>query len=333
MTESTPPEPTPAGPALRHRRESVGNLRLHWVEEGEGPPVILLHGFPEFWYAWRYQLPALAAAGYRAVAPDLPGYNASDRPEGVDPYRLDTVVDDIVGLIRELGAPVHLVGHDWGGVVAWRLAERHPELLRRLVVMNAPHPDAYRRTLRRPRQLLRSWYVFFFQLPWLPERVLQAFDFEVVERIMRRDIRRQDVLRETDFRRYVEAIARPGALTAALNYYRAAGRDAMPRWLSGRSAADRAAPRRGAPRGRVDVPTLLVWGERDRYLTPGLTEGLERWVPDLQVERIADASHWVQVEAHEHVNQVLTWFLGETEERPAPPGRADPGRSGAAPGG
>lgn len=295
--------------SVRHRREDVGGLDLHWVEEGSGEPVVMLHGFPEFWYSWRYQIPFLAEAGYRAVAPDMRGYNASGRPRAVAEYGVDAVADDILGLLDVLGGePVSLVGHDWGAVVAFRVAARAPEKVRRLVVVNGPHPMAMRRELRDPRQLLRSWYVFLFQIPGLAEWIFRMHDYELVERVLRRDIRRESVLRETDFMRYAEAVSRPGALRAMLNYYRAAFRAELSRLVPG--------SRRRLPSSRswrVEVPTLLVWGERDRYLGPGLTEDLDRWIPDLLVERIARAGHFAHVEAHERVNRLLAWFLGDQE--------------------
>jgi pimeloyl-ACP methyl ester carboxylesterase len=291
---------------MRQRREDVGAVRLHWVEAGEGEPVVLLHGFPDFWYGWRYQIPALAEAGFRAVAPDLRGVNASDKPAGVASYRIDALGGDVIGLIDKLGAErVTLVGHDWGGVVAWWVAARHPERLRRLVVINAPHPMAMRRELRRPGQLLRSWYILMFQVPGLAERLFRAFDYELVERTLRRDIRRRDVLHETDFVQYAEALSRLGALRSMLSWYRAAFRDELWRLLPGRRAGS-------AVEGsgwEVQTPTLVIWGERDRYLGTGLLRDLERWVPDLLVERVAHAGHWVHVEAYERVNRVLTWFL------------------------
>ena len=150
-------------------------VRLHHVSAGRGPLVLLLHGFPDFWYGWRRQLPALAAAGFRAVAPDLRGYNLSERPARVADYRIERLADDVAALVRALGADrAHVVGHDWGGLIAWQLAMRHPQVVDRLAILNAPHPARFRRLLLDPRQGLRSWYVAFFQLPWLPERVLGA---------------------------------------------------------------------------------------------------------------------------------------------------------------
>jgi pimeloyl-ACP methyl ester carboxylesterase len=280
-----------------HRRVAVDGIGLHYVEAGAGRPVVLLHGFPEFWYSWRHQLPALADAGFRALAIDLRGYNESDKPAGVDAYRPDRLTEDVAELIRRAaGGRAFVVGHDWGGVVAWRLAARHPDLVDKLAVLNATHPAAYRRERRRNfRQWLRSWYVLFFQLPWLPERVLRAGDYALLARALRRQPVRPGAFSAEDVARYKEAWARPGALTAALNYYRAAFRH--------RAEMER------APQV-VRVPVLVVWGERDPYLGVELTEGLGRWAPDLRVERIADASHWVQNDAPEKVNRLLADFFG-----------------------
>src|SRR5262245_37404008 len=171
-----------------HREAVVNGVRLHYVEAGSGPLVVLLHGFPEFWYCWRHQLPALAAAGFRAVAVDLRGYNESDKPPGARSYRLGVLVEAVAGLIEHLGADRGgVVGHDWGGVVAWVLAMRRPERVERLVAINAPHPAAWLRERKDPAQLLRSWYTFFFQLPLLPEWVIQAGDFFLIERMLTRE--------------------------------------------------------------------------------------------------------------------------------------------------
>jgi pimeloyl-ACP methyl ester carboxylesterase len=287
---------------LRHADVNVNGVRLHVVEAGDGPPVVLLHGFPEFWYSWRHQIHALAAAGFRAVAPDQRGYNRSDKPQDVSSYRIDHLVEDVAALIRHLGAErAAVVGHDWGGVVAWKLAIARPELVERLVILNAPHPAAMRRELRGLGQLMRSWYVFFFQLPRLPEWFLRRNDFAVIRRTMRREPVRRGAFSPEDVRRYVEAFSVPGALTAALNWYRAALRY----------------PSRPADDERpIRVPTLLIWGERDRYLGPDLSRGLGRWVKDLRVERF-DASHWVQADEPDRVNRLMLDFLrGPRSGRP-----------------
>ncbi|MGH2599418.1 MAG: alpha/beta fold hydrolase, partial [Dehalococcoidia bacterium] len=269
--------------AWTHGEATVNGVRLHYVEAGSGPLVLLLHGFPEFWYSWRHQIPVLAAAGYHVVAPDMRGYNTSAKPRGVRSYALEPLTGDVLGLIRHFGAErATVVGHDWGGAVAWYVPMRYPDAVERLIVLNAPHPAALMRELHTLDQLRRSWYVFVFQIPWLPEAAVRARGYAMLDRTLRTDPARPDAFSDDDIRRYKRALAQPGALTAAINYYRAAFR-----------RDPRTATRDLRP---ITCPTLLIWGERDRYLSPRLTEGLDRWVPNLRVERIPDASHWVQVD-------------------------------------
>ena len=277
---------------ISHRDATVNGVRLHYVEAGSGPLVVLLHGFPEFWYAWRHQIPALAEAGFRVVAPDMRGYNTSGKPEGVESYRVEHLVEDVAGLVRHLGAErAHVAGHDWGGMVAWYLGMHRPEVLDRLVVLNAPHPAAFAREIRKPDQMLRSAYAAFFQLPILPEAVLRAGDFALLERVFRREPARPGAFTGEDVERYREALSRPGALTAMLGYYRAAARHRPPKSR------------------RIHVPTLLIWGERDPHLVVRLAEGLEEWVPGIRVERIPEASHWVAADAPDRVDRLLVDFL------------------------
>jgi epoxide hydrolase 4 len=284
------------GPAeWTHGEAVIDGVRLHYVEAGEGPLVVLLHGFPEFWYSWRHQIPALAGAGFRVIAPDMRGYNLSDKPEGTDAYRVELLVDDVAGLVRHTGAErATIVGHDWGGLVAWYAAILRPEVVERLGVINAPHPAAYRRELTRSTQALRSLYAGFFQLPVLPETAVSAGDFKLVEHVLRSEPVREGAFSDEDIRLYKEALAQPGALTAAINYYRAAARDQSNLF----SLAER----------RIDAPTLLIWGEKDPYLVSSLAEDLEEWVPRIRLERLP-ASHWVPVDAAEAVNRLLLDFL------------------------
>ena len=271
-------------------------MQLHYREAGSGPLVVLLHGFPEFWYSWRHLMPALAEAGYHAIAPDMRGYNLSGKPQGVEAYAIDTLADDIAALIESVGERrAHIVGHDWGGAVAWHLAMRHRQLVDHLVVLNAPHPRAFARALRSPGQLWRSRYMLYFQLPNLPEAAIRRNDFAIVRRIFRDDPTRPDAFTELDIDRYIAALSRPWALASALNYYRAAARF-RPRRSPGYSS-------------RIEAPTMLVWGDRDRYLGRGLSEGLERWVPNLTVEHLPEASHWVLADAPEEVEQLVVNFL------------------------
>ena len=281
---------------MTHRWVDVGGLRLHCVEAGTGPLVVLLHGFPEFWYAWRHQLPALASAGYRVVAPDLPGYNTSDKPPRVRDYRPQVLAQAVADLIVSLGAGSAVVaGHDWGGGLAWLLAMHHPERVERLVVLNAPHPIRFLKGLHSPRQLRRSWYILAFQLPWLPERLVAARDFRALRRALGRQPTRPGAFTAQDIDRYVAAAAQPGALRAAINYYRAAVRaNPLAQVYSLR---------------RVDIPTLVIWGDQDRYLGRELAEPDRAWVPEVRVERIAEASHWVQADAPQRVNQLMVDFL------------------------
>ena len=243
---------------MAHRYADLAGVRLHYVEAGEGPLVVLLHGFPEFWFSWRFQIPALAAAGFRVVAPDMRGYNLSDKPKGVEGYDLERLARDVERLIGALGEErAVVVGHDWGGIVAWAVAMLHPERVGRLVILNVPHPERFSRGLRTPRQLLKSSYAFFFQIPWLPERVLRAGDFAIVRSVFRNDPVRPGTFGEDDIDRYVEALSRPGTLTAATNFYRALARQT--------SALARALPR------PIEAPVLVIWGERDRFLVPNPT--------------------------------------------------------------
>ena len=297
----------------KHREAVVNNVRLHWVEQGSGPLVLLLHGFPEFWWGWRRQLPALAGAGFRAVAPDLRGYNLSEKPKGARSYRVSIVVEDVAALVRYLGAErAHLVGHDWGGVVAWHTAMRHPEVVDRLAIINAPHPAVFSREMRHPRQFLRSWYAFFFQLPRLPEAAIRARGFAALERLFR-GTARPGAFSDADIARYKEALARPGALTAALNYYRAYV-----------SHFFRPGGAKQAPRRTVERPTLVIWGEKDQALNLHNLDGLERYVPDLRVERLPEAGHWVMADDPQRVNALLTAFFREAGRRP---GAADVSRA------
>jgi pimeloyl-ACP methyl ester carboxylesterase len=293
--------------AWRHHDIMTNGIRMHYVTaggeddekrvEGEKPLVVLLHGFPEFWYSWRYQLPFLAEHGYLAVAPDLRGYNDSDKPRGG--YDEATLIRDIEGLIKGLGRErAIIVGHDWGGVLAWAFAMRYPQMTERLIVMNAPHPAAMIRELRTPEQLRKSWYIFFFQLPWLPESVLLRNHANEIGRMLRGAAAQKEVFPREVTAKFQQAMSKPGAMTAALNYYRQLVRD-LPRRLRHPQASTR----------HISAPTLLIWGEQDIALGLALTEGLEQWVERLQVKRIPDSGHWVQQEKPELVNSLLLDFL------------------------
>ncbi len=279
---------------LREGYAEIGDQRLHYVEAGDGPLVVLLHGFPEFWYGWRLQIQPLAAAGFRVVVPDTRGYNLSSRPEDVEAYDIDKLSADIQGLIHERGAQsALLVGHDWGGSIAWATAMNHPEVVDRLAILNAAHPRKLSQGLHHPGQLRRSWYFFFFDLPDLPETVVRADHWHFFRHFLRDA---SPAYTQPEIDRYVEAWAQPGAATGMINYYRSSVRQNQ------KKAEAALRP--------ISAPTLVIWGERDRYLTPELAEPDHDDVPNLdRVERLPDASHWVHHDAAERVTHLLTDFF------------------------
>jgi pimeloyl-ACP methyl ester carboxylesterase len=281
-----------------HRYIFVNGIRMHYVHAGAGGRLlVLLHGFPEFWWSWRYQIPALSRH-FTVVAPDLRGYGETDKPAWG--YDLDVLVNDVVSLIRELGHTRAIVaGHDWGGNLAWSLAIAYPQRVERLIALNMPHPALIARALGRNwRQMLRSWYFLFFQLPLLPEALIRANDYMFVERAFRGMALDKSRFDDQTIEQFKAALAQPGALTAAINYYRA---------LFQRGA-------RGMFHGtgmRVQAPTLMIWGEQDFALGKELTYGTERFVPDLRIRYLPNCSHWVQQERFAEVNQFMLEFLGD----------------------
>lgn len=287
--------------AIHHGYANVGSLRLHYAECGSGDDlVILLHGFPECWYSWRHQLPVLGEH-YHVVAPDMRGYNLSDKPAGVENYRIELLVDDVIGLISYFGKEkAAIVGHDWGAGVAWALAQRHPNAVSKLVAMQVPPPAAWRANFT-SRQLRRSWYMFFFQLPRVPECWAKANDFARVETLFQETSSRPGAFSAADIAVYKEALRQPGALTSSLNYYRANVFRSLRR--GGVETPNEA----GA---RIRVPTLFIYGEQDMAVLPETVRGVGRFVDGPYRElRIPDSGHWVQNEAVEEVNAAVLDFL------------------------
>ncbi|HEY7126612.1 MAG TPA: alpha/beta hydrolase [Ktedonobacterales bacterium] len=276
---------------------STNGIRLHAMMQGEhGPLVVLLHGFPECWYSWRHYLPFLAEHGYRAVAPDLRGYNLSDKPKGIINYQTPILARDVYELIHALGEErAIVVGHDWGGAIAWNVAMYYPQAVEKLAVCNLPHPAKFAEGIRTWRQLRKSWYIFTFQLPWLPEYLMQRDLYGTLERVMRGAAARKDAISDDDLRVYAEALGQPGALTATLNYYRA-----VVRWGW------------RVPSQPINAPTQIIWGEEDIVLGKELTYGTEKYVPDLRIHYIPNCGHWVQQEAQQEVQEVLLEFLGRS---------------------
>lgn len=287
----------------------VDGQRLHYVEtagdDAGQKPIVFLHGFPQFWFLWRNQLEGLGA-DFRCVAPDMRGFNLSDKPPEQEAYRMRHLLADLRGLVEQLDlAPVTLVGHDWGGIVAWAFALKSPQLLERLVIIDGPPPFTWNRDLREsPRQ--RDAVNYMIELakpPPQPEEMLAANDFAMLDDIMRRIGGLGAQLSDSELAVYHEAWSQPGALTGGLNYYRAArmgeqvAAGGVPEEYSSKITAQ-----------TVEVPTLVIWGEKDAALLPTLTRGLEEWVPGVRIEIVAGAGHWVPYEKPDVVNSLIREF-------------------------
>lgn len=281
----------------RERFVDADGVSIHVVEAGprDGPLVILLHGFPEFWYGWRRQIGPLAEAGYRVLVPDQRGYNTSDKPARVAEYRIEQLGGDVLALIDDAGRDRATVfGHDWGAAVAWWLGSHHPGRLERLGILNVPHPLVMRRhLLTNPRQILRSWYIFFFQIPWLAETLLARRGGRLAARVLR-GTSRTGAFADDDLERYREAWTRPQAMRSMVNWYRA-----IPRW----------AVRPFGP-GRVPVETLVIWGARDVALGREMAVPSLDWCDHGRLVVFETASHWVQHEEADAVTDLMKRFLG-----------------------
>lgn len=276
----------------------TNGVQLHYVTQGEGQLMLMLHGFPEFWYSWRHQIPEFAS-DYKVVALDLRGYNDSDKPKDVSAYQITELVNDIQGVIQGLGyKSCVLVGHDWGGMIAWYVAYTYPERVDQLIVMNIPHPAKFTEAFRsNPQQLLRSWYIFFFQLPLLPEWLFQWDDYRLIASSFIDMAIDKRAFSEADLNAYKDAAAKRGAITAMINYYR----NLFPGLWHQRQW------------DVLPIPTLMIWGENDTALGKELTYNTKDYVPDLQIRYIPNCSHWVQQEQPQLVNQYMREFLAKDE--------------------
>ena len=261
--------------------------------------MLMLHGFPEFWYSWRHQIEEFAA-DYHVVAIDLRGYNDSDKPESQSAYKMSELIEDVRGVITDLGyEDCILVAHDWGGAIAWNFAYAYPNMIEKLIVMNIPHPAKFAEGLKTPQQLQKSWYIFAFQLPWLPELLFQANDYQAIKEAFTGMAIDKTAFSPADLQAYRDAAAKPGALTAMINYYRG---------IFG-SLFDR--PQEW---GILDIPTLTIWGEADTAFGKELTYGTDAYVRDWQIKYIPNCSHWVQQEQPALVNTYMREFLSLEDE-------------------
>ena len=272
-----------------------GDVSLQAVAVGphDRPVIVLLHGFPEFWYGWRRQIEPLAAAGFRVIVPDQRGYNLSGKPDGVSAYALTELVSDVIAIADQLGREkIFLAGHDWGAAVAWSAALLHPQRIAKLAVLNVPHPSVMRKFLtRRPHQFLRSWYMFFFQLPWLPEAVFSAFNFRIGSRALLGSSR-PGAFSDEDLAQYRAAWSQLGALTGMINWYRALFR-----------------ARVKFPDKIVRVPTRILWGERDAFLLAEMAHESLRYCTNAELFTFANATHWLQHEEPARVSELLIDFF------------------------
>jgi pimeloyl-ACP methyl ester carboxylesterase len=287
---------------MQNQFVTINNINLHVVTDGpeNGTAVILLHGFPEFHYGWRKQIPALVEAGFRVIVPDQRGYNLSDKPKGISAYDVDILAKDIVGLFDHFGIEkAKLVGHDWGAVVAWTVAINHAERLEKLAILNVPHPDVMTDfVLNNSTQRKKSWYVFFFQIPWFVEWVLGKNNFEYLARMLTRS-GRKNTFSEADVVEYKKAWSQKGALTGMINWYRAVMRRGLRHAFSQKKPGAR----------RVTIPTLMLWGKRDVALSSEMAQPSIDLCDQGRLIFFDKATHWVQHDACEEVNQKLIEFM------------------------
>ncbi len=283
-------------PNLEFRHIKTNNIKLHVVQTGpeDGPLVILLHGFPEFWYGWRNQIPYLAKSGFRLWVPDQRGYNLSDKPKGIEAYNVDNLAEDVIGLIyASRREKISLVGHDWGAGVAWWVAEKYPESLEKLVIINVPHGSVMLNNLKHnPTQLLKSWYMFFFQIPWLPEAIARFRNWHLLVNTLRKTSR-IDTFTDSDIEYYRQAWSQPEAYTSMLNWYRALFQK-RPKL---------------SPIHRITVPTLLIWGAKDIFLGREMVQPSVDLCSEGSLVFIEEATHWVQHEEPDQVNELIVNFL------------------------
>ena len=284
-----------------HKFVQTNGIRLHCVVQGQGKLMVMLHGFPEFWYSWRHQIPIMAKY-FKVIAPDMRGYNQSEKPEGAENYRMNLLVEDVMGLIEFFGEEkAIIVGHDWGAIVSWAFAMAHPEATERLIIMNVPHPAVWQEKAKYiARQLQKSWYIFFFQKEKVPESYFSRNNYLALKLMLSKSTVREGVFSDEDLKRFVEAWSKPGALTASINYYRANIRpEIFMKEVSLKFP-------------KITSPTLVIWGEKDLALTLEISKGAEKYVDaPYTIKYIPRCGHWVQNEEPELVDKYILEFLRE----------------------
>jgi epoxide hydrolase 4 len=285
--------------SLEFRVFDIDGLALNVVLAGpaNGKPLVFLHGFPEFWFGWRHQIDHFVSAGYRLIIPDQRGYNLSEKPAGFASYSIDLLAKDVIGILDAVtDSKAFVVGHDWGAAVTWYLAARYSERVSRAAMLSVPHPRVFiKHLIINPMQLRKSWYVLFFQLPWLPERILRARDWAALVRALR-DTSPRGVFSDADLEQYKKSWNREGALTGMLNWYRAALLNPS------KFAVDPEA-------SRVKVPALLIWGKSDQFARGPMARESLHYCDDGHLEMFETATHWIQHEKPAHVNALLSQFF------------------------
>jgi epoxide hydrolase 4 len=298
-------------PSISHEYADVNGVRLHYVKAGKGPLMMFVHGFPEFWYEWHNQI-AEFSRDHTVVAPDMRGYNLSSKPEGLPAYAMPNLVGDIAGLAKELlktagGSTFTLVAHDWGGVVAWVFAAMHPEMLDRLIIVNAPHPTIFGKMLRENEAQQRaSSYMLMFRSAEA-EATLSANNYAMLTSMVLGAGLKDGTVTEEGKKMYLDAWSQPGALTGGLNYYRSSGIGPP----ASAAAPSQEATAASTPPLIVRAPTLVIWGEKDTALLASNLDGLDKVVPKLTIKRIPDGTHWVVREKPAEVNTLIRDYLAQ----------------------
>ena len=285
---------------LQNEFVNVNGIRMHYVTMGKGPLIVFLHGFPEFWYSWRHQIPFFSKH-FKVAVPDMRGFGETERPTEVDEYRIERLVTDIVELVHSLGQEkATVVGHDWGGVIARSIGIMAPNIVENLIIMNAPHPAVFQRNaFRNYEQMQKSWYMFFFLLQNVPERVLSRNNFELLKHVFEISTKRKKMFTQRDIEWYTSSWGKEGGITGGINYYR-----------SNLNAEFWGNLDESIPFPRIKSPTLQIWAEEDPFLGKELTEGTNEFVGALfSLKIIPNCGHWIQQEAPEEVNQIIDEFL------------------------
>lgn len=293
---------------FNHQYADINNIQIHYVTHGNGPLIMFLHGFPEFWAAWENQL-AEFGHDYHAVAPDLRGFNLSSKPQDPGQYHINNLVGDIMALMDHLGHDrMILVAHDWGGSVAWTFASQHPERLERLIIINSPHTGTFaRELLKNPEQREASEYMNMFRQADA-EKILSENNYGyLVEKLFQGKSKWK--INDEQLQRYIDAWSQPGALTGGLNYYRASL--LHPPTSKGEEVIIRKIADMPKETFAVKVPTLVIWGEQDEALLPGMLKGMEDYIDELTIERIPEGSHWVIHEQPELINYHIRRFISQ----------------------